>query len=78
MEGPLDKEMPEWQLIKTAPRDGHWILVWLDAPWNHVDMVRWPQRGELGSDLAWETRDGQYALPDAVVTHWMQLPEPPE
>lgn len=28
--------------------------------------------------LFWETSDGEFNLPAIAVTHWMQLPEPPE
>jgi hypothetical protein len=63
--------MTEWQPIETAPKDDTIILVvWL----NRVQMAWWNE-----SFHQWqEYPDGDFAIDDDELTHWMKLPELPK
>lgn len=61
--------MGKWKPIKTVPRNGSEVLVWVRGdrrPQGHV----WVDKFE--SD--WEVAYTDYWKP----THWMPLPEPPK
>lgn len=62
---------PGWQPIETAPRDGHWLLLW--CGWHIVG--RWAQRGTRARENWTDDPDG--INPIYGVTHWMPLPPPP-
>ena len=64
-------DMTEWQPIETAPKDDTIILVvWL----NRVQMAWWNE-----SFHQWqEYPDGDFAIDDDELTHWMKLPELPK
>lgn len=55
----------EWQPIETAPRDGTWILVYVNGTVTNAFFY-------LGH---WD--DGDY-FSRMEPTHWMPLPEPPD
>ncbi len=57
--------MSEWQPIETAPRDGTYILVFVDV-WH--DVASW----EAG---LWLNTYGDHSMNP---THWMPLPAPPK
>lgn len=63
--------MNGWQPIKTAPRDGTWLLLWCD--W-HI-CGKWIADGERVKG-GW-TDDEYGTNPIYMVTHWMSLPPPP-
>ena len=58
----------DWQPIETAPKDGTWIVLWVDseplvAGWN-------------ANDGDWRLRwNDDWIQPPP--THWMPLPTPP-
>jgi hypothetical protein len=63
--------MPDWQPIKTAPRDGTPVLVW--AKWRNAPagpvVARWNQRnGE------WAREGTKRAIADGILSHWRPLP----
>lgn len=68
--------MSDWQLFKTAPKDGTPILCFhpddVFSPATGIDLIWW----EEGSGI-W-TMDGDNMVPFArAPTHWMPLPPPP-
>jgi len=64
--------MSEWQPIKTAPKDGTWILAWgID---KSVQRVSWGRTRQ--GELQWCTPHGWCAF--RYLTHWMPLPDPPK
>lgn len=68
--------MSDWQDIKTAPKDGHRIL--LAGVNSHVSWISigsWYSRGQFFGD------DDMRRHPPAALrepTHWQPLPPPPE
>lgn len=65
----LEKALPVWQPIETAPKDGKKILV-LAAPGIYIAW--W-------SDGNWEDHQRMFNGGAALKpTHWMPLPAPPE
>lgn len=72
--------MSNWQPIKTAPRDGTIILVYL--PWPHKSYrVRQASYGGQNSNkpnqwyIYFNRSDARYI--DIEPTHWMPFPNPP-
>jgi len=73
----------DWRPIETAPKDGTWILVWEQSPYEPSHYVaRWghPECGYEVDDRAWVTMElgpspDNYNIMNA--THWMTLPAPP-
>lgn len=67
----------EWQPIKTAPKDGTWILV--SRGDMMPDVVRWhkekPNPCPSKEREYWRTADSNRSL--GTATHWMALPKPP-
>lgn len=64
-------EIPGWQPIETAPRDGTWILargMW--ARKRYTQAIRFTA-GNVGD---WTSLYGATIRP----THWMPLPDPPK
>ena len=70
----------QWHDIKTAPKDGREVLLWLGSPWGRVEKARWYapwsnwQCGAIPSDPAREECSG---IGSAVPTHWRNLPNKP-
>lgn len=79
--------MSEWRTIKTAPKDGSWVLLWL--PKNNVAI------SGCWDEVPGETCDGHLLYPafddwlideDLIIlddpdwypTHWMALPKAPK
>lgn len=60
---------PQWQPIETAPKDGTWILIWLD--WIGHPMSSAFDNGSW-QNLPWVANSKLYNP-----THWMPLPKPP-
>ena len=71
--------MSEWQPIKTAPKDGTRILVWIDPGYITVgywltDSHKDRPKPFWGHELCGSRTSRARKLPP---THWMSLPEPP-
>ncbi|MBM0203963.1 hypothetical protein JNW90_13220 [Micromonospora sp. STR1s_5] len=69
-EGTPDRE---WRFMDTAPRDGTPILVW----------VKWQNAPHSPAIVAFEMKDWvrvgmKRTIAEAVITHWMALPQGPE
>ena len=68
----------EWQSIKTAPKDGRWIMVWqasIASVYNSWDTDHvYTPRFVSWKDDRWRDVDGDQVK---SVTHWMSLPKPP-
>lgn len=65
-------QVPKWQPIETAPKDGTEILLWVPGGfvWHAVMAF---------SNGMWADRYTGRPLPFLKVpTHWMPLPKPPE
>lgn len=61
-----------WQPIKTAPRDGTPVLLWLD---DRLIEARWNEIAET-----WKARWAEiddYGLTVDGATAWMPVPDPP-
>lgn len=75
-----EAEAVAWQPIKTAPKDGTEVLIWLAAPYSRIEKARWYtpwanwQAGCLPID---PVRDEMHGIGSAVPTHWRPLPAPP-
>jgi hypothetical protein len=76
----------EWQPIKTAPRDGTWVLLYFDG-WDTpssegqptIYVGQWPPEDHWRHDGTWYVDWGdltQYHI--GPPTHWMPVPEPPK
>lgn len=65
-----------WQSIKTAPRDGTRILLWLPDS-AHANVVFGWQYPEDEGEWMWEVGDGAFPI-DVEVTHWMHVPDGPD
>jgi len=67
----------EWQPIETAPKDGKWVLVYVNAWGRHEFAVcffrddKWVYVDSNFEDI---NEDIEFGAP----THWMPLPEPPK
>lgn len=66
------EEAQKWQPIETAPKDGHWILIWY--PSSLPRMVAWMSHPSIGH--GWY--EGKKFIAPEVPTHWRPLPVPPE
>lgn len=64
----------EWQPIETAPKD-RTILV-TESTGMRIDQVRWGNWVN-SSTHNWIDNDLN-GHPNAAITHWMPLPEPPK
>ncbi|MEK6418439.1 MAG: hypothetical protein V4801_02465 [Burkholderia gladioli] len=85
----LSRRAP-WQPIKTAPKDGSMILMWVHASRHHVDddgnpyqthfatvdFGEWQEFGEHGG--AFIAYAGPHGDGADGITHWMPLPTGPE
>jgi hypothetical protein len=58
----------QWQPIKTAPKDGTWMLL---SEQNFWHVVRWSEEFK-----AWEDAES-FMGPSFKPTHWQPLPEEP-
>lgn len=62
--------VPQWQPIKTAPRDGTDVLLWWPH-WYGIPMPGW-------FDHSYWSTHGELDDPNGPgPTHWMPLPAPP-
>lgn len=68
----LKSDVGKWQPIKTAQKDGTWIILLMrnGQVWKASWSVDW------GNQQCWCT--DKVSLAGCVVTHWMPLPEPPK
>jgi hypothetical protein len=75
--GELVRQVSEWQLLETAPRDGSKLDVWTENGFRYIDVF-WYE-GPAFPDGAFVYFDSQ--LRDFVdvddATHWMRPPAPP-
>lgn len=60
--------MNEWKDIKSAPKDGTFVLVSL--PSGYIMIMQYAQNGY------WRKNAG--GMKGQQPTHWMPLPEPPQ
>ena len=60
----------KWQPIKTAPKDGTWILAWSDGDY---DVVQWID-DSFAVDGYFSPAAGGSIDPE----YWMPLPNPPK
>ena len=74
----LRAQIPEWQPIETAPRDGTVILIWANRSKRiviakpHVNY----DGGNPEEDWTWqEAAGGMYGI---IATHWMPTPPEPD
>lgn len=73
--------MTEWQDIRTAPKDGTEILLFIDGFYPKRVIARWYgpwsnwMVGAFPNDPA---REEYHRIGAKVPTHWMPLPEPPK
>lgn len=66
-----DAEIPKWQPIATAPKDGTHVLVWWEY-WSRHPTVAWVDRfGRWVSEIALDENG------DHPPTYWQPLPSPP-
>ena len=62
--------MTSWQPIKTAPKDGTEIIVWMGRKDIRLGWYFAPSSNTRG----WMDQNSKTIRP----THWMPLPEPPK
>jgi hypothetical protein len=75
--------IPEWRPIETAPKDGSFIMVWVDhpgsefcpEPFARVDLAYWD---EGTTTPGFERTPGWACHWIGTPTHWMPLPAPPQ
>lgn len=68
----------QWRPIKTAPKDGTYILLYRPAEdGRQKDAVREGKYHRYGMNDTWRVRSGGVWDIDAP-THWMPMPNPPE
>jgi hypothetical protein len=84
----LEGEIPEWQSIETAPKDGTEIDIWINpstgGEGRRVANTWWCQH--LLMWFAFHDMDNPPMLQGmlcpqpikGIATHWMPLPDPPE
>lgn len=72
----------EWISVKDRlPRTGEAVLVVWSGTVQSIAYKRTGRGFGCSDGYEWETAcsvDGDEAIPDAEVTHWMPLPAPPE
>lgn len=64
-------EIPDWQPIETAPKDGTVVLLWCKPPKNRGTRTRIARFAYN----RWSSHSSCHALQP---THWMPLPDPPK
>jgi len=71
--------MGEWQPIKTAPRDGSWVLLWSDHNDGRcrVSVRQWRKGVGKGDPFAWYDHLATQS-PTLSPTYWMWLPPSPK
>lgn len=64
-----------WRPIETAPKDGTEIIVW----WKDQEIQIMAAYTDIldGEGFNWYSGHADY-LPEAQLTHWIPLPEPPK
>ena len=60
---------PQWQPIETAPKDGTWVLIWIDWIGN--------PRSSAFENGTWQNLPWVSSVKDYNPSHWMPLPKPP-
>jgi hypothetical protein len=75
----LQPQIPEWQPIETAPKDGTWILIFhvhADGGSNSTHVAKYDANSSGNSrGTRWKERAGSYNI---TATHWMPLPAAPK
>jgi hypothetical protein len=65
--------MAEWQPMKTAPKDGSWILAASSSgEWARISWGR-----NRSGDLVWCSPGYWWTEGDRKFSHWMPLPDSP-
>lgn len=68
-------DIPQWQPIETAPRDGGFCIAAKKANWvKGFHHFPYPLK-QRWNGKKWEADDGKIYYPQP--THWMPLPNPP-
>jgi hypothetical protein len=70
-----DRDVPTWQPIETAPKDGRCILACIQNDVIPPEVIQWMPETE-NEPGAWS--DGRKCFRSCPFTHWMPLPEPPK
>jgi hypothetical protein len=66
-----------WQPIKTAPKDGTYVLIYIPRS-GEIMMACYLPRVEPIKDVTrWWTAERDLPL-ELAPSHWMPLPDPPE
>jgi hypothetical protein len=69
--------MSEWQDIRTAPKDGSFIIAAKESVFPAFEVTRFPYPlKQRWNGKKWEADDGHVYAPQP--THWQPLPEPPK
>lgn len=68
-----------WRDIKTAPKDGRWLLLAPVPNKNHVTCIIAAWRPDEGDDnYPWVDCGHNNAWKREIFTHWQPLPAPPK
>lgn len=70
--------MTHWQDIATAPRDGSWVMLWVQPgrlDWNTSGSVAIGSFDSGPPAVSWVDEKGVNMR--ETPTHWMPLPSPP-
>jgi len=70
-----------WKPIKTAPKDGTRVLLWLGAPWSCIETAAWYvpwANWQTGRYFAHSESDECAGIGSSVPTHWQPLPAAPD
>lgn len=72
----LQAQLPTWQPIETAPKDGRWILLgWFELPGQKgVQSAFWNNFKDTWCGAYVVFNNKGYPVP----THWMPISDPPE
>jgi len=72
------REVPGWQPIETAPKDGSEILLWLPAPYNRIAKARWFDLWENWQEGEFPSYCDEYCgIGSALPTLYQPLPADP-
>jgi len=72
--------MSDWQLIKTAPKDGEVVMIW----WKGISLHDYPltasyiENDYVNPDAWTLCKMREYGDQECYPSHWMKLPQPPK
>lgn len=75
-------QVPTWQPIETAPKDGTKIVLLCDLWQGRTPIVaHWDENGATYEGpmgrFTWHTSMDGDTVAERVPTHWLPIPEPP-